>query len=213
MKCKDILLGSLLECENQQREKGFFPNSTFTTLINEEVVGEELQRWREFRRLGSANLQGLTETICGNRSFRKIFALLVIVGKVLCIETFITDGVTDDDLPLCKVSRLGSYLFGLGRKRNPPTALSCFESWGPSSIRSFEEWQWTVLAPTFERGQRKDVKHIVLSHKHPLPFTKDSRLDLDDTISQGGHSTVFKVEIHPDHHNFNAPVVSYALFT
>lgn len=131
----------------------------------------------------------------------------MIVNKVVHIERFITDEVTDDDLPLCKVSRPDSFLFGLGRKRDPLVALSCFQSWGPSSIRSFEEWQWTMLAPTFEKGQRKDVKHVVLSHKHPLPFTKDSRLDSDDTISQGGHSTVFKVEIHPDHHNFNTHMV------
>lgn len=132
----------------------------------------------------------------------------MIVNKVLHIEAFIADGVADDDLPLCKVPRPGSNLFGLGRKSNSPAALRCFESWGASSIRSFEEWQWTVLAPTFERGQRRDVKHVVLSHKHPLPFTKDSRLDSEDVTSQGGHSTVFKVEIHPDHHNFNTHTVS-----
>lgn len=208
IKCKDLLLGSLLECENQRREKGFFPNSTFTTLINGEVVGQELRRWREFRQLGSSNLQRLTQRICGNRSFKKMFALLVLVNKLLHIEAFITDDVTDDDLPLCKVYRPNSYLFGLGRKGKPHDALSCFGSWGHSSIRSFEEWQWTVLAPIFQKGQRRDVKHVVLSHKHPLPFTKDSRLDSDNAISQGGHSTVFKVEIHPDHHNFNIPVVS-----
>lgn len=208
IKCKDLLLGSLLECENQRREKGFFPNSIFTMLINEEVVGQELRRWHEFRRLGSANLDRLAQTICGDRSFKKIFALLVIVNKLVHIEAFITDDVTDNDLPLCKVFRPGSNLFGLGRKRDTHDALRCFESWGHSTIRSFEEWQWTVLAPIFKKGQRKDVKHVVLSHKHPLPFTKDSRLDSDGGISQGGHSTVFKVEIHPDHHNFNTPLVS-----
>lgn len=211
IECKDLLLGSLSECENQRREKGFFPNSTFTTLINEEVVSHELRRWREFRQLGSADLHRLTQLICGDRAFRKIFALLVIIDKLPHIQTFITDDVTDNDLPLCKVFRPDSYLFGLGRKRHPHNVLRCFESWGHSSIRSFEEWQWTVLAPTFEKGQCRDVKHVVLSHKHPLPFTKDSRLDSDDGISQGGHSTVFKVDIHPDHHNFSTLVVSYPL--
>lgn len=132
----------------------------------------------------------------------------MIVGKLIHIESFITDNVTDNDLPLCKVSRPGSYLFGLGRQSTPQAALTCFESWDPSSVRYFEWWQWTVLAPTFEKGQCRDVKHVVLSHKHPLPFTKDSRLDSGDEVSQGGHSTVFKVEIHPDHHNFNFQVVS-----
>lgn len=68
-----------------------------------------------------------------------------------------------------------------------------------------------MLAPTFEKGQHRDVKHVVLSHKLPLPFTKDSRLNSDDAISQGGHSTVFKVEIHPNHHNFNTTMVSDSL--
>lgn len=211
VKCLDLLLGSLIECENQRRDKGFLPNSTFTTVINEEVVGQELRRWRDFRRLGSAHLDRLTQHICGDRSFKKIFALLVLVNKLPHIETFITDNVTDNDLPLCKVSRSGSHLFGLGRQCNPQDALRCFVSWGPSSIRSFEEWQWTVLAPTFERGERRDVKHVVLSHKHPLPFTKDSRFDSEDEILQGGHSTVFKVEIHPDHHNFYTQVVCQRL--
>lgn len=132
----------------------------------------------------------------------------MLVNKLLHIESFIGEDVADSDLPLCKVSRPGSHLFGLGRQDGSQHELNCFASWGPSSIRSFEEWQWTVLAPTFEKGQRRDVKHVVLSHKHPLPFTKDSRLDSDEEISQGGHSTVFKVEIHPDHHNFNNSVVS-----
>lgn len=202
-----------MECENQRREKGFFPDSTFTTLINEEVVGQELRRCSQFRQLGSADIYRLTHLVCGEKSLRKVFALLVIVEKVLDIEAFITDGVKDKDLPLRKVSRTDSYLFGLGRKRNPHVALGCFESWDSSSIRSFEEWQWTVLAPCFEKGQRRDVKHVVLSYKHPLPFTRDSRLDLDsdDEVSQSGHSTVFKVEIHPDHHNFNTPSVSQPL--
>lgn len=208
IKFQDLLLSSLIECENQQRDKGFFPNSTFTTLVNEDIVGQELRRYRELRRIGAANLDRLTQRICGHRPFKRIFALLVLVNKASDIEAFIADDIADGDLPLCKVSRPGSYLFGLARQGDSRNALRCFETWGPSFIRSFEEWQWTVLAPTFEKGQRRDVKHVVLSHKHPLPFTKDSRLSVDDRISQGGHSTVFKVEIHPEHHNFSTAVVS-----
>lgn len=206
--CQDLLLDSLKGYRNIREGKGFFPNSTFTTLIDETVVGRELRRSYDLRRLGSANIDRLAETICGDISYKKIFALLVLVDKLPHIGDFIRENVSDSTLPLCKVPRPGSNLFGLARRQTPSEPLNCFSSWGSISIRIFEEWQWTTLAPTFEKGQRGDVKHIVLGHQHPLPFTEDSRLDSDVRIQQGGHSTVFKVEIHPDHHDFNRYVVS-----
>lgn len=166
-------------------------------------MSQELRHCHELRRLGPAHINRVTETVCGDRSFKKIFILLLIVDKLSYIESFITENLADDDLPLCKVSRPRSNLFGLARRQSPREELHCFKFWGSASVKLFEEWQWTTLAPTFEKGQHRNVKHVLLGPHQPLPFMKDSRLDPDFRITQGGHSTVFKVEIHPDHHDFN----------
>ncbi|KAL1882794.1 hypothetical protein Daus18300_000432 [Diaporthe australafricana] len=71
----------------------------------------------------------------------------------------------------------------------------------------FEEWQWTTIAPFFRHGQRKDVQHLELQDQAALPFVQDSRFTANKSAYQrlefeGGFSNVFKVDIHPDHHDF-----------
>src|SRR5207248_2968138 len=88
--------------------------------------------------------------------------------------------------------------------------LECFEDWTQSSINAFEEWQWTTVSPFFHKGARKDVQHFPLPDSVMLPFTADSRRDKQSqfrTEIEGGYGRVFKVRIHPDHHNFDLPEV------
>lgn len=141
------------------------------------------------------------------KSYRTVFAILVLIEQIETIGEFLDEEIHDGDLPLRKVDLPGMpRAFGLRRKNESSPPLKCFDTWKRISIINFEEWQWTVLAPFFTRGRRNDVKKYFLPDQIILPFTKDSRRqngvhEVEDF--EGGFGRVFKVEIHPDHHNFH----------
>lgn len=146
-------------------------------------------------------------------AFKKVFAILVLSGKLSAIRLFIKQGVEDGYLPLRKVpvsrssgKKSKAYTVAIVRDNHTdPERLGCFKGWTLSDIRTFEEWQWMTLAPFFHRPERKNVGHFVLQDQIPLPFTSDSRLDnpvsqYDEMVYSGCSSSVSKVEIHPEHH-------------
>lgn len=201
---QDLLFGALKSPDHPERKR-FFPKTTFTEIVNEHAVQDELRHC--CRGLGPIAIGALARTICGAVSFRKIFALLVLVERVADIQIFLREGVADDDLPLQKISQPGSTVFRLGRCTSPQVTaqpLHCFDGWNTSVMWMFEDWQWATLAPIFHGGERKNVSHVDLKDRDPLPFLSDSRYDLGSEIIRGGFSTVFKVDIHPDHHTFRA---------
>ncbi|KAI7773474.1 hypothetical protein LA080_010577 [Diaporthe eres] len=56
----------------------------------------------------------------------------------------------------------------------------------------------------------EDVKHLQLPDQAALAFTQDSRFVIDKPAYEklefeGGYSNVFKIDIHPDHHNLCRP--------
>lgn len=187
----------------------FFPNTTFTELINERAVHKELQNCFEY--LDPIETATLTRTICGAQSFKKVFSLLTLVGRQSDIRHFIDENVADDNLPLAKMYPVDSNLFTLGFRVNSDTLItpiSCLSQWEPATIRIFEEWQWSTLAPTFQRGEPKNIAHTRLPDDIPLPFTSGSQDGAEYEPIQGGYSTVFKVTIHPSHHCFRDHEVS-----
>lgn len=202
------LFETLERIPGHAERKGFFPHSAFTDIVSEKTVAEELRRC--CRNLESTTIRQLSHTICGTKSFRRVFALLVLVGKLVDIELFIKEDVSDGDLPLWKYPYQDSNLFQFSRNvgtSEPLQPLSCFRSWDTVAVWSFEEWQWTTLAPFFDAGKHKDVKHFILPEQIPLPFTQDTRYGVDFKAIQGGFSTVSTVHIHPAHHNFSTPEV------
>lgn len=208
-----LLLNALVDPRGSPSRKRFFPNTTFTELINERAVYKELQSCFEY--LDPAETAALTRTICGSRSFKKVFSLLALVDKLPDIRHFIDENVADDDLPLAKVYPRDSNLFTLGSRVSSDDHVlpaTCLSRWAPATIRVFEEWQWSTMAPTFQCGEPKNIAHTRLSDDMPLPFTSDSQDGTEDKSIQGGYSTVFKVTIHPSHHYFHDLEVSL-LFT
>lgn len=204
-----ILFSALVDPRGCPKTKRFFPNTVFTELISEMLVLRELQHCFEY--LDPVEMRRLTRIICGAGSFKKIFALLALVDKVSDIRCFIEQNVADIDLPLRKIALPASNIFTLGCHVDPENytqPVECLNNWNPATIRMFEEWQWSTLAPTFQRGETKDIKHIALPDDMPLPFTADSQYEKDSKMIQGGYSTVSKVVIHPAHHYFNDSEVS-----
>lgn len=150
------------------------------------------------------------------KSFIKILAVLIIIQKTKAILKLIREDVSDSDLPLIKVPRTNdAKLFDLRANNRPDTVLTCFQrkwKWDQLNIRNFEEWQWTTLPLEFaQSAQHRDVPHYSLQEKRILPFTDDSRQpQLSGRLElEGGFASVFKVAIHPKHHNFHkTPVKS-----
>jgi hypothetical protein len=114
--------------------------------------------------------------------------------------------------PRCVVQAKKTGIFDLGRRGDPTVPLECFHGWTALAIRRFEEWQWSTISPFFARGKgRKNVAHFRLQDQIILPFTSDSRRDADayERLEfEGGFSQVFKVDIHPEHHDFHDHNVS-----
>ena len=132
-------------------------------------------------------------------SYRKIFAILLLIDRPSRIRSFIEEGVSDADLPLVKMPRTNRLQGCLElRRKNSHTPLLCFKKWRGSTVARFEQRQWTVLAPFFARSNGKNNSHLELEPEEILPFTS-WRVAADP----GGFGQVYRVEIHPDHHAFN----------
>lgn len=224
---QDRLLRALQETPGHAEKKGFFPMDQVDNLVYEECVIEQLRSDLKHQ-LDDKTIRRYAQKICGSPSaeneeekpplFKKIFVILVLSEKTSTILKFLAEEVTDDDLPLLKVPRLDmpATIFDLGRRGKPDVPLECFKTWTSSAIRSFEEWQWTTLAPFFARSERKNVKHYILQDQVILPFLADSRREGDefDRLEyEGGFGRVFKVDMHPEHHDFHDPHVRLQIFS
>ncbi|KAK0612099.1 hypothetical protein B0T14DRAFT_439006 [Immersiella caudata] len=196
------------------KDKGFFPLDQLPLLLTEQSVSEELERHLHDI-CGPDEISKYVRTICSEKrvdsfedgvkpktkTYRKIFATLVLIEKTPAIRKFIREDLNDCDLPLIR-SPTG---IGMRRSRIPDRELKCFQSgWSALQIRNFEDWQWTTLAPFFAKGeQRKDVHHYPLQQRVILPFIFDQERDAVERDLFGGGGRVFKAIIHPDHHNFH----------
>ena len=208
-------LFTALQQTRDAREKGFLPKKQLVRLINPRSVCHELFKFPP-ENMTSQEIQELANTVCTDKeiilsngkkkikSFRQIFALLVLVEKSSSISLLIKEDVSDLDLPLSAMRSGG--LFELRRKNTrgmqQSKPLECFRSWSPVRRKEFEEYQWTMLAPFFGSGSYNNVSHYTLTDRHILPFFCTKGEEDCGAEERGGFGTVFMVRIHSDHHNF-----------
>jgi hypothetical protein len=204
----------------------FFPYSEVDRLVNVESVTRELElcsrlvQWTQ----GVRPRAQATE-ICRpeeGKSYRRIFAILVMLGLPLRIHRFLKHGISDDMLPFeGREAEKGPYkLFpmtvpttgtqnaaskmasgsGPGVKTAKRKPLKCFRGWKDFQKRRFEETQWKFAAPFFARSAvaEKPIQHVDLPDKAILPFTSWTWID------KGGSGEVFHTEIHAAHHGFGS---------
>ncbi|GAP89950.1 putative protein kinase [Rosellinia necatrix] len=147
-------------------------------------------------------IQDVAKHICDKKKrFWKIFAILVLIEKVDAVQEFIREGIDDGDLPFENLELDGrTETFELGRKPGQGKSsytLKCFSSFTQRNLVNFEDCQWAMLAPTFDRPRRKNVQHHNLKNQTILPFLEE------EEVSEGGFGRISRVKIHPDHHEFN----------
>lgn len=226
------LFGAITGNWTQFDSRGFIPTPQLLKMVTPMAVALELEKYEASRRRRlqkwkpQVNCLKEARTICGQlneaestpdagnglrkysivypktRSYRRIFAILLLIERSHRIRSFIDEGVSDADLALV-VSR-GAFKLEVRRKNDAPDSppLQCFKKWRDSTICRFEKTQWTVLAPFFAPTRRTPAPHYRLQPKAILPF-----LSWEPVSSRGGFGQVYKAEIHRDHHSFPKPEV------
>lgn len=201
---------------NRQINKRFFPAKSLSRIFDEETVYMELQTHLSLETYDRDQIWTMAQKVCGTCctsppgvSFRKIFAILVVIEKTPAIVKFLDQDVNDSDLPLepvyCPPS--GRLISGFRRSKakDGKVNIKLFrDGWSTVQKMSFEEKQWTTLAPIFERSDEdKTVLHYSsLGGKIPLPFLKGVSRE-EEFEHEGGGGRVFTARIHPDHHSFH----------
>ena len=138
------------------------------------------------------------------RSYRKVFALLVLVEMsssiVYCLgEDF---GLSDQDLPLT-LQRNEDNLPELFRRRDSANRpIACFRNWSPVKLENLYDYQWWLLAPFLSPDTNGTVKHYVLQDEHIMPYISPDPNSDQSFLKIGGYGEVRGVQIHPDHHEF-----------
>jgi hypothetical protein len=178
------------------QKQEFLPEEDLYKLINTQSVGQELRN-----SLGQmhtpTSIDSFTRNVCGEtqvlsngkkkfRTYRKIFALLVLVGATVATPFFLEKEVSDLSLPLSA------------------NTFDCFEdlNWSPIQIRTFQDYQWKMMAPFFAKGKHGDVIHYPLLDEHILPFVSTSGSE-NNVEKLGGSARVTMVRIHEAHHDFH----------
>lgn len=202
-----------------QEKRGFFAKNQLSRILTEARVRDELTKHFEDS-LSEQTIEEYARTIChgaqgksadgpNKKTFIKVLAILIIIEKTKSIIKLLEEDVNDSDLPLIKVSRPhDENLFDLRVRRERNKVLRSFQKrWNQLNIRNFDEWQWTTLPVDFARPtEHGEVKHYQLQEQRILPFIKDSRESKPNfsrrTELEGGFASVFRVGIHPQHHNF-----------
>jgi len=146
-----------------------------------------------------------TDSNCDTpRTYKKIMTILCLMGRAHEIRSFVKSKVCDDDLPLIVVPSTNNVIdniignWDLRRKDEQKTPLRCFKRWRTHAVRSFDVFQWTVLSPSFSRGDR-----ITVDDRSIMPF---NRWELKRF---GGLCPIYLAEIHPDHHRFDENDMTY----
>ncbi|WAO91723.1 Protein kinase domain-containing protein [Fusarium falciforme] len=134
---------------------------------------------------------------------KRIFCVLVLMEESAAMEQLINEGITDEDLPLCRNgddsddSEYNVLASVSGNKRFPSSM-----SWGEGDkVDNFLKKQWVVQAPILD----KPGLHFVLEPECALPLT-----ECETELAQGGMGVVHKAKLHPAHqHLFPADAEAY----
>lgn len=196
----------------------FFPRGSIEEIVTEQVVAETIRQGiaetvRQGRGLANPppvftenDIANYARRVCGTISlgeekpetFRKIFAILVLMRRGWEVVLFVNSGVSDASLPLEEIQDENN-LPSLRHPSDPATPLSFLADWTCIEHEDFERRQWTMLAPFFARSPGQKHSHFYqLTNKDILPWTSK-----EGPIHGGGYSEIFRVAIHPCHNGFD----------
>lgn len=129
--------------------------------------------------------------------FYSILAVLCLMERPTKIKVFVDCGICDADLPLERhphsTANDNSCLLRSTKKPDGPF-VQFKKLWDATD---FLRHQWSVLALKFPKPEKTRILYIEISSDVLLPYSAISRVH-----RRSGFGDVYKVEIHPRHHDF-----------
>lgn len=188
----------------QEPQQWFLPSDELNRLIQPNTVRKCL----EDKGIENAeSSQAIVDYICGTlknavecQEARRLFCILLLIGKPQDILEFHRERLFDRDLPLER-KHTDQNLFQLVKKDG--RQLSCFGSWDAAYLNMFDEQQWWTRAPFFTDDSTQHNSLLLKYHlddRAVLPWNHCGSL----IRSPGGTSEVRKIEIHPSHHDLSS---------
>ncbi|KAN0102709.1 kinase-like protein [Hyaloscypha variabilis] len=202
-----LAIRASFEVSAEKERKEFLPLDALNNIVTSNRVRRELEK---LDIIPSTKLKQLTDKIwkvsspssSTKTTRRKILAILALIKKVEKIVDFIEEDLYDSDLPfiLSHGTIPGSRQLNRKGKDRKPEAIQLFNKWEVHELESFEHNQWHLLAPYFHLSTKEDPKvlHYNLDIRIILPFTEDNEVKHEG----GGFGDVWKVTMHPAHHNY-----------
>ncbi|GAW16304.1 hypothetical protein ANO14919_057290 [Xylariales sp. No.14919] len=212
---KYLLKGSMMNAVKDDKQT-FLPLGKLDALCNRDAVRDELLLTFP---PNSIDITQYVNYVCGDPSdnrreehvSRKIFAILVLIGRLERITTFIEQGIKDKHLPFRK-SMIGKdpNEFDLVRRstldQSNPQAMDFFSSWNWIDKRDFYQTQWQLLSPFFGKAPMDSAALYKLDEQTIMPWVSMADGAYVPLESHGGYSTVRKIVIHQDHHSFETEI-------
>lgn len=224
----DRLRSSSIECADYYQT--FLPFLTLSRILNKACIEAHLKK--EYGDLASQYADQIGPLYAdeadaykempfkmpsGQKTYLRIFAILVMIEKEGKVHEFIQHRVCDDDLPLTLDIRQNAVF----RKEGDENPLGCFRRFRPYQLESFEMCQWRFTAPFFHAPRDNiPVFHHVFHRRTILPWCRlnGSEVGLKKFgrhITQGGYSTIQPIKIDKSSHEFEKVlrgVVSWSAF-
>jgi serine/threonine protein kinase len=169
----------------------FLPVSELDRLITPKIVAAELAKARV------SNDDALSRVVYTD--YRKIFASLIMTSKPSAILEFVCRGVDDRRLPIPYKAR--DEIVGMLNDEDDQLR-SLFMALEADTAEAFLKWQHVINPPQLElasNGATQRKPHASFHEQAVLPFTHVEQ------SNSGGYGTIFRVQIHPDHHQGYQP--------
>uniref|UniRef100_A0A8H7KAB5 Protein kinase domain-containing protein n=1 Tax=Bionectria ochroleuca TaxID=29856 RepID=A0A8H7KAB5_BIOOC len=195
--------------------KRFLPLDKLETLMNR----RSLESLLEGAGFASDEVVRMTSTILGETEpnkpesrtpgLKRIFAILVMVGRIQAIEKFIRHGIDDSVLPV-KIRAVDHQSRQSGLKHVPRCETKsrfdnskiedCLWGFSKKDLGHFDMYQQEIHVPFFSfSGDHGPFCFYDLDSECVLPFINMIPGEA------GGNGKVSKVQIHPAHHNYVDP--------
>ncbi|KAH7345790.1 kinase-like domain-containing protein [Pyrenochaeta sp. MPI-SDFR-AT-0127] len=205
-------LGTLLrrcgiQHADKRRVKRFWPTSLLGRILTRDRIVEELQAYveKEPTLYDGKALHVLADTILLHH--RKVFTILVLIGKGHTIGIVIKEQLKDKHLPL-QSHETTCQLYREHRRSRQLRLVKCFSrpEWETFHRDGFSDFQYAVNPQILRLEEDKlTPKHEDFHLKVVLPFTNE------EGRQQGGYGYVTEVKIHPDCHEFHKLLKSIEL--
>ncbi|KAF4456655.1 GTP-binding protein YchF [Fusarium austroafricanum] len=134
------------------------------------------------------------------KTYLKIFALLLLINRASDIETFVNGGFCDQMLP---IAMKGNKVYLLSE---PNTWLKCFEHWRSWEKENFESNQWKIDTPYFGPTENEILNKLQLWPQTRKPWRRTPNngegTDTETAENAGAYGTVTRVDIHPTSHSY-----------